>query len=71
MIQKIQQQPQPQELEEIVFTQETIQTLTELGLVLERVYRRMKSEGYDIIDDRIIHLTTGEEYDPNKRTKKG
>lgn len=70
MLQKIQQQSKPQELEEIVFTQETIQALTELGLVLERVYRRMKSEGYDIINDKIIHLATGEEYDPTKRTTK-
>ena len=70
MNQDIRQQSKPEILEEIVFSQETIQALTELGLVLERIYRRMKSEGYDIINDRIIHLATGEEYDPNKQTIK-
>ena len=70
MNQNVQQQSKPHELEEIVFTQETLEALTELGLVLERIYRRMKNEGYDIINDRIIHIATGEEYDPKKNTTK-
>jgi len=46
--------------------QETIISLMELGKVLERIYRRMKSKGYDIINNRIIHLETGKEYDPTQ-----
>jgi len=45
-----------------IFSQETINSLVALGNVLQRIYKRMKNEGYDIIDGRIIHLETGEEY---------
>jgi hypothetical protein len=49
-----------------IFSQETIDSLVALGNVLERIYRRMKNEGYDIIDGRIIHLETGKEYEAQK-----
>jgi hypothetical protein len=52
-----------------VFPQETVNTLLELGKMLETIYKRMNSEGYDIIDDKIIHLATGKEYDPSIRKK--
>lgn len=52
-----------------IFSQETINSLVALGNVLEKIYSRMKSEGYDIIDGRIIHLETGKEYDPNQKGK--
>jgi hypothetical protein len=52
-----------------IFSQETISSLVALGNVLERIYRRMKNEGYDIIDGRIIHIETGKEYDPNQQGK--
>ena len=45
------------------FSQETVDTLYELGAVLDQIYNRMKREGYDIIGDRIIHLATGKVYD--------
>lgn len=52
-----------------IFPQETINSLDELGTIFEKIYRRMKSEGYDIIDNRIIHLETGKEYDPKRSEK--
>lgn len=46
-----------------IFPQETIDSLVQLGEVLRKIHNRMKSEGYDIIDDRIIHIATGKLYD--------
>lgn len=46
-----------------IFPQETINSLVALGNVLENIYNRMKTEGYDIIDGKIIHIKTGKEYD--------
>jgi hypothetical protein len=48
----------------------TVLALTDLGFVLERIYRRMRSEGYDIINDQIIHLSTGKVYDPKEHPTK-
>jgi hypothetical protein len=47
---------------------ETVETLKELGVVLKGIYLRMRSEGYDIIDDKIIHVSTGKIYEPKKCT---
>lgn len=43
---------------------ESAEALIELGMVLAKIYQRMKDEGYDIIDNKIIHLSTGKEYEP-------
>lgn len=60
----------PSKRKDYIFSTETINALIALGNVLERIYRRMKSEGYDIIDGRIIHLETGKEYEPNHNRKR-
>lgn len=49
-------------LEEIVFTEETLQALVELGVVLRRVHNRMIREGYHIVNDKIVSIETGEEW---------
>ena len=54
---------------EYLFSEETINSLAELGEVLQRIYKRMRAEGYDIIDNKIIHLETGVEYEVAKSPK--
>ncbi len=52
-----------------LFSQESINSLVELGSILEKIHIRMKKEGYDIIDGRIIHLESGNEYEPTQNGK--
>ena len=35
------------------FSEDTMQSLQELGAVLDRVYKRLQAEGYVIIDDKL------------------
>ena len=51
------------------FAQETIDALQALGGLLESIYRRMKSEGYDIINGEIRNLETGELWVPKRKRK--
>jgi hypothetical protein len=39
----------------ITFSQETIDSVTELGSILKRIHHRLLSEGYCIMADRIIN----------------
>jgi hypothetical protein len=52
-----------------LFSQETINSLTEFGKILKIIYTRMKSEGYDIVNGKIINLETGKEYEATKQGK--
>ena len=47
------------------FSDETIASLKELGNILLPVYLRMREEGYDIIDGKIVNVETGEEFKSN------
>ncbi len=38
-----------------IFSQETIDSVTELGSVLQKIHSRLLSEGYCIMSDRIIN----------------
>jgi hypothetical protein len=55
-------EPQPHN----IFPTDTIEALEQLGGVLRTINTRMKQEGYDIIDGRIIHIATGKPYEPPK-----
>ena len=46
------------------FSQETIDALVSLGIILSKIRKRMLEEGYAIIDGKIIHLESGKEYVP-------
>ncbi len=45
----------------IRFSKETLRTLEQLGDVLRRIRRRMKSEGYDVIDGVLVKIENHEQ----------
>ena len=47
---------------EPAFSEETLQALKELGVVLRGVHNRMIKEGYHIVNDKIVSIETGEEW---------
>ncbi|MDP4103354.1 MAG: hypothetical protein Q8935_00255 [Bacillota bacterium] len=49
------------------FNQETIDSISELGSVLQRIHNRLKSEGYSIIDGKLINSKGEVEYERPKR----
>lgn len=53
--------------EDYKLSQETINDLAKLGEVLQRIYARMRNEGYDIIDGEIRSIETGELWEDNLR----
>lgn len=52
--------------EEYIFSQETVDALIALGGVLQRIHERMASEGYHIVDGKIVSIKTGEEWKKSK-----
>lgn len=52
---------------EDLFSQETIDSLIELGKVLKKIHDRLRNEGYDIVDGEIVKVETGEAWIGNTR----
>ncbi len=52
-----------------IFSQEIIDTLSELGSVFQKIHNRLISEGYSIIDDKLINAKGEVEYERPKRYK--
>jgi hypothetical protein len=52
------------------FSQETIDSLIKLGNVLRPIYNRLISEGYSIIDGRLIAPDGSIKYEPARRIQK-
>lgn len=51
------------------FSQETIDSISELGSVLQKIHNRLTSEGYSIIDGKLINSKGEVEYERPKRYK--
>lgn len=51
----------------VIFSQETIDSVTELGSVLQKIHNRLLSEGYCIISDRIINPQGEIVYEKSKK----
>lgn len=49
------------------FSQETIDSVSELGSVLQRIHNRLISQGYSIIDGKLINAKGEVEYERPKR----
>jgi hypothetical protein len=52
-----------------LFSQETMDALIAIGKIIERANRRMKQQGYDIVNGVIVNMTTGEPYDPKEANR--
>jgi len=52
-----------------VFRQEVIDTISELGSVFQQIHNRLTSEGYSIIDGKLINSKGEVEYERPKRYK--
>jgi hypothetical protein len=52
------------------FSQETIDSLIKLGNVLRPIYNRLVSEGYSIIDGKLIAPDGSIKYEPKRRIQK-
>jgi hypothetical protein len=52
------------------FSQETIDSLIKLGTVLRPIYNRLISEGYSIIDGKLIAPDGSITYEPKPRIQK-
>lgn len=49
---------QPDSPRQPVFSKETLVALDELGLVLRQIRRRMRDEGYAIVDGKVVKIAT-------------
>lgn len=50
-----------------IFRQEVIDTVSELGSALQRIHNRLISEGYSIIDGKLINAKGEVEYERPKK----
>lgn len=52
-----------------IFSQDTIDSISELGSVFQKIHSRLMSEGYSIIDGKLINAKGEVEYERPKRYK--
>jgi len=54
-----------------IFRQEVIDTISELGSVFQQIHNRLTSEGYSIIDGKLINSKGEVEYERPKKYREG
>ncbi len=52
--------------EEPKLSKETLDAMEELGMVLKTIYLRLKKEGYEMVDGKLVNLSENERETKNR-----